>query len=665
MARVLIAGFCSLPGPDRAGVQLGHVLRALGRRNSVDVLCVRRGDQAYVERRGAARVLRVPVSDEDPLARVETFRRALRRQLEGAEYDAVVVRDGYSGIPALEMRESLEYALVFDAGRSPMAEPPLADPALAQVAMQDEDDCVREADLVLAPTEAARQYLATRARPERVHTVPLGVDIDLFDWDDNPQVGSQRVMCVGSWGEGDGLDILLAAMRPIAAASDVHLVIAGGIDPKVRSAIEAQSSAGDLKGRVELIGEIDHRRIPDLIATATVCVAPTAAELSPRPTTVFPTKLLEYMACRRAVVAPRTGTVTLLMRDRQHGLLFNPGDASSLTTQLARLLSDDDLRDRLARGGYDMIRRTHSASAVRRAVRRAFSWLATQGPWAEKWNRTDEVEDGNLVQVDIAPDAEITESIGFAEEGGEGSGPRQPISYTAEQTLYVADELQEPEDHTMVEGAGLDTAESSLRGDTRGDDWVVEENRRQTDSFQLGFQSPVGEDSSPVESRFVAGELVVGESGDDSTAEIQAEESEPSFTAMSPLLGTTPAPEVIEAHPAGLKRPPAPPPMPKIKKRVSRPTVKSEPPQMAAPAPRATGKGTGPVNTPTPTLKMGPPARVSSSDAVRSALSAAKRTRAETGAELAAPKETSDAEGKTSKLERPPTGGSKPEGKKT
>ena len=43
---------------------------------------------------------------------------------------------------------------------------------------------------------------------------------------------------------------------------------------------------------------------------------------------------------------------------------------------------------------------------------RAFSWLATQGPWAEKWNRTDEVEDGNLVEIESAGD-EITESIGF------------------------------------------------------------------------------------------------------------------------------------------------------------------------------------------------------------------------------------------------------------
>ena len=44
MPRVLIAGFCAVPGPDRAGVQLGHVIRALSRNHTVDVLAVRRGD---------------------------------------------------------------------------------------------------------------------------------------------------------------------------------------------------------------------------------------------------------------------------------------------------------------------------------------------------------------------------------------------------------------------------------------------------------------------------------------------------------------------------------------------------------------------------------------------------------------------------------------------
>src|SRR3972149_5398210 len=99
MARILVMGFCAVPGPHRAGVQMPHVLRA---RHRVEVLTVRKGDQPYVEQYRKTRMLRVPVPDAPTLQQIEAFRRALRRQLEGAEYDVVHFRDGWSGLPVME-----------------------------------------------------------------------------------------------------------------------------------------------------------------------------------------------------------------------------------------------------------------------------------------------------------------------------------------------------------------------------------------------------------------------------------------------------------------------------------------------------------------------------------------------------------------------------------
>src|SRR5206468_2194800 len=86
VARVLITGFCAVPGPTRAGVQLRHVVRALSAGHSVDLLVLREGDQGYVERSGAVRILRVPTHDAGPREQIQAFQRALRRQLEGADY---------------------------------------------------------------------------------------------------------------------------------------------------------------------------------------------------------------------------------------------------------------------------------------------------------------------------------------------------------------------------------------------------------------------------------------------------------------------------------------------------------------------------------------------------------------------------------------------------
>ena len=97
MPRVLLTGFCAVPGPRRAGVQLRHVIRSLTPLHSVDLLVAREGEQAYVERQGSVRVLRVPTHEADLRSQIQAFQRALKRQLDGADYDVVHCRDSWSG----------------------------------------------------------------------------------------------------------------------------------------------------------------------------------------------------------------------------------------------------------------------------------------------------------------------------------------------------------------------------------------------------------------------------------------------------------------------------------------------------------------------------------------------------------------------------------------
>jgi hypothetical protein len=63
-----------------------HLVRALIRQHTVDVLVVREPDQPYMERVGNSRILRVPMTDGDFASRVAAFRRALKRQISGADW---------------------------------------------------------------------------------------------------------------------------------------------------------------------------------------------------------------------------------------------------------------------------------------------------------------------------------------------------------------------------------------------------------------------------------------------------------------------------------------------------------------------------------------------------------------------------------------------------
>jgi glycosyltransferase involved in cell wall biosynthesis len=374
--RVLITGFCAVPGPTRAGVQLRHVVRALTPLHNVDVLAVREGDQAYVERQGSVRILRVPTHDQGLRVQVQAFQRALRRQLDGADYDVVHCRDGWSGIPVLEARDRLGYAVVFDLTRSPARDDGGPDPGLEADQARDEEACLLGADLVLVPHEQARRHAASRGRPDRIFLAPPGVDVDRFDWDDVPPGGPPRILYTGSLEPGRGVRVLVRAMVDIAKQSDAQLVLAGpcapGFEPQLRSAVIDLGIAD----RVQILGSVDHEQLPTLIATATVCVAPHAVELAPRPYALYPTKLLEYLACRRAVVAPRRGTVGMVIENGRDGVMFEPGDPLDLARKLLDLLEDAGTRDRIAHAGYQRVRREFTASAARRALRAAYAELA-------------------------------------------------------------------------------------------------------------------------------------------------------------------------------------------------------------------------------------------------------------------------------------------------
>jgi glycosyltransferase involved in cell wall biosynthesis len=354
-------------------VQLRHVVRALTPMHNVDLLVVREGDQGYVERQGSVRILRVPAPETDLRTQIQSFQRALRRQLEGADYDVVHCRDSWSGLTVLELRERLGYAVVYDLTRAPIGESAL-DPELDAQYGRDEEACLLAADIVLAPTPAAAKALQNRGKPERVFLSPPGVDVDRFDWDDPPTGGPPRIVYAGSIDAGRGVRVLIRAMAAIVREVDARLVLAGPmVSPRFEQALKDGIRELGLTDKVDLVGIVDHDQIPALLATASVCVVPAASDLTPNPTVVFPTKLLEYMACKRPIVAPRRETVQQVVENGREALLFEPGDPVDLARKVLRILGEPLLGQRIAAEAYERVRRDFTASAARRALQKAYT----------------------------------------------------------------------------------------------------------------------------------------------------------------------------------------------------------------------------------------------------------------------------------------------------
>jgi glycosyltransferase involved in cell wall biosynthesis len=73
-----------------------------------------------------------------------------------------------------------------------------------------------------------------------------------------------------------------------------------------------------------------------------------------------PTKLFEYMAAGRPIVASAVGQIGDVLRDDESALLVPPDDAQALCSAIVRLIDDPCLRDRLARAARTLAEERHT-----------------------------------------------------------------------------------------------------------------------------------------------------------------------------------------------------------------------------------------------------------------------------------------------------------------
>ena len=209
--------------------------------------------------------------------------------------------------------------------------------------------------------------------------MPLSVDLDRFGPGPAPdhlrgQLTSDEtaplVGIVGRIDPGKGVDVLVAAMGLLqGGAARAHLVVvgSGGLAPdgypeRVRA--EAERTLGD---RVRFVGRTSD--VPGTLRALDVLVNASVAE-------PFGLSVLEAQASEVAVVGTRAGGIPDFVFDGDNGLLVPPGDPDALAKALDRLITDDDLRARLARRGRDTARgrgieaRADVAAEMYRAVAR-------------------------------------------------------------------------------------------------------------------------------------------------------------------------------------------------------------------------------------------------------------------------------------------------------
>jgi glycosyltransferase involved in cell wall biosynthesis len=204
--------------------------------------------------------------------------------------------------------------------------------------------------------EVATQVRRLGVDPTRIVVSPTAVDARFADetTDARAELGLDDEFVVGWAGtfrRFQGIDVVVDAFATLhGSVPTARLLLVG--DGAERAHVEALVTAAGLRHVTRFTGAVAPRDVPRYLRAMDVAVA------SARPGEGFhysPLKLREYLACGRAVAAPRVADVDAFLTDGEHALLYEAGSASQLAAALGALADDHDLRARLGAGGRALV----------------------------------------------------------------------------------------------------------------------------------------------------------------------------------------------------------------------------------------------------------------------------------------------------------------------
>jgi glycosyltransferase involved in cell wall biosynthesis len=244
--------------------------------------------------------------------------------------------------------------------------------AMPAVARWSEEAVWRGATYVMPVTEVLANVVARTGVPRsRIVVTSNGVDMARFseiaalDRSRLPETFTSGLVLgfVGYVRTWHGLPQVVDLLAHDPALADANLLIVG--DGPGTADLVQRAQALKVEGRVHIAGLVERDVLAAYISIFDVALQPEVTAYA------SPLKLFEYMALRRAIVAPDAANIREILTDDVDAILFEPNNPASLAQAVRALALDPSLRLRLGTAAADTIRSEDISWA--RNARRAIS----------------------------------------------------------------------------------------------------------------------------------------------------------------------------------------------------------------------------------------------------------------------------------------------------
>ncbi|RMI28336.1 glycosyltransferase family 4 protein [Nocardia stercoris] len=196
-------------------------------------------------------------------------------------------------------------------------------------------------DLLTVSSSSAADIVADfGVAPEQLHTVPLGVDTELFRPRGQSRVPGRIVAVASADKPLKGIAHLLEAVARLRHTREVELRLVGRLEPNgPTEKLIAELGLADI---VTATSGLSDQELAELLASAQVACIPSIYE-------GFSLPAVEAMASGTPLVASRAGALPEVVGDCAE--LVEPGNVDQLTRALDELLGDPRRLDRMGRAG--------------------------------------------------------------------------------------------------------------------------------------------------------------------------------------------------------------------------------------------------------------------------------------------------------------------------
>lgn len=236
---------------------------------------------------------------------------------------------------------------------------------------------IKHVDAFLAVSEYYAGFMAgyLSIPPEKIHLVPLGINLEGYARREHRDSGSFTVGYFARIAPEKGLHILVEAYKRLREEiPDARLEVAGYLAPEhekyLRDCERVLTDAG-LGAEFRYRGVVDREHKISFLKSLDVLSVP-ATYVEPKG--LF---LLEAMACGVPVVQPRHGAFPEIIAKTGGGLLVEPNDPDSLAAGLAKVYREPELAEQLSVSGFEGVREFYSVARMADRAVEVYESVAT------------------------------------------------------------------------------------------------------------------------------------------------------------------------------------------------------------------------------------------------------------------------------------------------